>query len=307
MIISLNERFAIKQGFTDLCSATDAVCTQLHDDSHSFVWLDKRQETRLDIDDPIERLTYILRCYTLHPGQQPKTVLLAPGFVAATPKTYELFQQMTAARRSFQDKLVTLRKKLLGIKDSTLDNQFGNPSHERPAVIDDFLKEIGLDHLHFKHVYRCPPMLEAAPKQLAWTWAHTNSIKKISTTQARALLERRNKNGRLDADLEKLSLLPSDVSLSLRQSLAPHLRINITEPSGSRVMLKGSLPVVFPRSGTELPIIRACKELSLGESATEEKKVRKDKKASDKPFIAAIRAYLNHADQEAFDKKYGII
>lgn len=304
MIITLNERYAIKQGFTDICHSVERLTEALRADKDTFVWIDKRQEPRLDIDDPVERLIYILNCYTLHPGQKPKTVLLCPGFVAASPEIFNLFEQMVLARKSFQEKLVTLRKKLLNINDPTLDNQFGNPSHSRPAIIDDFLKEIGLGHLHFKHVYRCPPLLQSAPKQLGWTWAHTHSIKRISQKQARSLLERRNRDGRLDSELEKLDLLPQDCALSLRQNLSPHLRINITHEDGSRSMLKGSLPVVFPRDGLLLPIVRACKELGIEEEGLEEKKARKDKKASDKPFIAAIRAYLSDKDQQWFDERY---
>lgn len=307
MTISLNERYAIQQGFADICSATDRLSAALADDKTTFVWLDQRQEPRLDIDDPIERLIYILSCYSLHPGQKPKTVLLCPGFVAASPATYALFQKMIAARHSFQENMVGLRKKLLGINDATLDNQFGNPSHERPGIIDDFLKDIGLDHLHFKHVYRCPPLLDQAPKQLGWTWAHTQSIKRLSQQQAQALLERRNRDGRFDADLEKLSLLRPDVSLSLRQNLAPHLRVNITLTSGKRMMQKGSLPIVFPRQD-DLPVIRPCKDAgALSDEQPQEKKVRRDKKVSEKPFIAAIRAYLSEEDQQEFDAKYGII
>lgn len=305
MTITLNERYAIKQGFADICTAVEELSNALKTDVDTFVWLDKRQELRLDIEDPIERLIYVLGCYTLHPGQKPKTVLLCPGFVAASPHVYAFFEKMIVAKKAFQEKLVTLRKKLLNITDATLDNQFGNPSHERPAIIDDFLKEIGLDHLHFKHVYRCPPLLPHAPKQLGWTWAHTQSIKSISQKQARSILERRNRDGRLDGELEKLALLPPEAKLSLRQNLAPHLRINITHDGGSRTMLKGSLPVVFPRNGQDLPIIRSCKELSLEDAAGEEKKARKDKKASEKAFIPAIRAFLSDEDQKKFDEKYG--
>jgi hypothetical protein len=133
------------------------------------------------------------------------------------------------------------------------------------------------------------PLLTEPPSQLGWTWAHTQSIKTISTTQAIALLERKNQTGKFNADIEKILLLNKDSTLSIRQKLAPHLRINIVSENGTRSMVKGTLPIVFPRSNN-LPIIRPAREPTILETP---KTARKDKKIEDDAFIPAIRAYLN--------------
>ena len=182
--------------------------------------------------------------------------------------------------------MVSLRKALLQIEESTIDNQFGNPSHERPKIVHEFLKKIGLSHLHFKHAYRCLPVLERTPSQLSWTWAHTESIKKISKDQAIIILEKRNKNNRYDEDIQKVTNLSNEKTLTLRQKLAPHLRVNVSYTLGKRSMLKGTMPVVFPR-GEKLPQIKPAKLIT----EYKERARRKDKKTSDEALVPAIRLF----------------
>jgi hypothetical protein len=312
--MNLDDRYLIQQLFQSVTLATKALCQALREENErpegSFIWLDLNAEKRIDISDPIERLCLILNLYTLHESQKPKTVLVCPGFVAATPKVFQLFEEMNQARKAFQEKMVVVRKALLGIKDSTIDNQFGNPTHDRPQLVDSFLKDIKLDHLHFKHVYRCAPMLTIQPAQLGWTWALTQSIKKITREQALELVGRRNSKGQFDRDLEKLTLLPHKTPLSLRQDLAPHLRINWTDYSGKRKMLKGTLPVVFPKRDI-LPILRPARPLEdrlISEDSEQiekpEKTFRKDRTIGESPFIACIRAFLEKNQEKAFYAKY---
>lgn len=287
--MSVEQKILIKSLFNHILIATEKVCLLLAYDSEYFLWLDDRAEERLSIRNPIDRFHYVLQLFTLHPEQKAKTVLFCPGFIAASPALYEAILELNQAKQNFQMKMVELRKNLLKIKEATLDNQFGNPSHERPQIIHQFLVDIELEHLHFKHVYRCLPTLDFEPVQLGWTWAHTQSIKTITAAQAIALLQRRNKEGRFDSDIEKITKLPEKTTLSIRQKLAPHLRINVVNEQGHRSMLKGTLPIVFQR-GKKLPLIRPAREPSLQEQNT--RTIRKDKKIQDEPFIPAIRAYI---------------
>lgn len=310
--MNLNDRYVIQSLFQRVKESAQLLCHALQEESanptpdSSFVWLDLESEKRIDIADPVERLCFILQLFTLHESQKPKTVLVCPGFVAASPRVYKLFENMNAARHEFQTKMVGLRKSLLGIKDSTIDNQFGNPTHERPQLIDDFLKEINLDHLHFKHVYRCCPMLETQPAQLGWTWALTQSIKKISREQAIELVDRRNRKNQFDQDLQKLRLLPARTPLSIRQELAPHLRINWTDHQGKRRMLKGTLPVVFLKAAS-LPTVRPARSIDLRTNIEQDaspKVFRKDRTIGDRAFIPCIRAYLEKNLEKEFYQQY---
>ncbi len=307
--MKLDDRYLIQQLFQSLVSETQLLCQTLRDDrDETFIWLDMEAEKRIDIDDPVERLCMVLSLYTLHESQKPKTVLVCPGYVAASPKVFAQFEKMNQARKAFQEKMVTVRKGLLGIKDSTIDNQFGNLTHERPKLVDEFLKDIKLDHLHFKHVYRCAPMLPSQPAQLGWTWALTQSIKKITREQAIELVQRRNAKGLFENDLQKLALLPPRTPLSLRQELAPHLRINWTDFQGHRKMLKGTLPVIFPK-GSTLPLIRPARPLeerlqAQNVEAQIVKTFRKDRTIGALPFIACIRAFLEKNQEQAFYLKY---
>ena len=307
--MKLDDRYLIQQLFQTLTTDTQTLCQALREDQeNTFIWLDQQAEKRIDIEDPVERLCMILSLYTLHESQKPKTVLVCPGFVAASPKVFALFEKMNKARKEFQEKMVAVRKMLLGIKDSTIDNQFGNPTHERPQLVDEFLKDIKLDHLHFKHVYRCAPILTSQPAQLGWTWALTQSIKNITREQAIELVQRRNTKRQFDEDFHKLSLLPPKTRLSLRQELAPHLRINWTDYSGKRQMLKGTLPVVFPK-GDALPLVRPARPLEerLAAQDSEEKTAkvfRKDRTIGEFPFIACIRAFLEKSQEQEFYVKY---
>jgi len=298
------DKYLLKKLFQDIEDKTNTLCTLLQHDQESFVWLDLKAESRINIEDPVERLCFILKLFTLHESQKPKTVLMCPGFVAASPAVWDAFLDMNHSRKEFQHHMVETRKNLLGIKDSTLDNQFGNPSHERPELVDKFLREIGLHHLHFKHVYRCAPTIDVAPIQLAWTWAHTQSIKRISLDQAIALVERKNKKGLLDKELQKLHTLSADTHLSIRQNLAPHLRINWTAQDGTRRMLKGTLPVIFPK-GSSLPIIRPVKKETDEDLVhTEPKTFRKDRTIGQNAFIPSIRAFIPKEQEVAFYEKY---
>lgn len=261
---------------------------QLRKTRNYFLWLDTNAESRVAIDDPIEKLCYITGLMTLHPHQKSKTVLVCPGFIAADPPLYDTICALNNAKKVFQNHMVTLRKDLLQIEESTLDNQFGNPSHERPRIIHNFLQKIQLEHLHFKHVYRCFPILETTPSQLSWTWAHTQSIKRLTHEQALDLLEKRNKNDRFSCEINMIKNLDKEKILTLRQKLKAHLRINVTYENKKRSMLKGTIPVVFP-NGEQLPRIKPAKPPEM----QKERARRRDKKASEEPLVGAIRLYVN--------------
>ncbi len=283
----LEHKQDIKQSYKDIEANLEKVCNELlHSTNHYFLWLDLRAESRIELNNPIERMIFVLRLVKLLENQQPKTVIACPGFLAVPPRLYDAITELNAAKQVFQNKMVSLRKELLKIKEATIDNQFGNPSHERPKIIDDFLRDIGLEKLHLKHVYRRLPTLEFTPSQLGWTWAHTQSIKTITKDQAIAILQKRNYEGRFNDYINQLKSLDENERLSIRQKLAPHLRINVVQPDGTRLMLKGTMPVVFP-IGKSLPIIRPAKEPKLVKRAS-----RKDKKIGDVPFIPEIRLYI---------------
>jgi hypothetical protein len=296
--MSVEQKMLIKNLFNKILVATEKVCLLLRYNDEYFLWLDDRAEQRLDLRNPIERFHYVLQLFTLHHQQKAKTVLFCPGFIAAPPPLYEAILELNAAKKTFQDSMVALRKELLKIKEATLDNQFGNPSHERPQIVHQFLVDIGLEHLHFKHVYRCLPVLDFTPAQLGWTWAHTQSIKTITQAQAIALLQKRNKEGRFDNDIEKINQLAPEVTLSIRQKLAPHLRINVVDREGHRSMLKGTLPIVFPRD-KELPLIRPAREPHQDQQP---RAVRKDRLVGNEPFIPAIRAHISKAKIKTEEK-----
>ncbi len=79
-------------------------------------------------------------------------------------------------------------------------------------------------------------------------------------------------------------------------------------------MLKGTLPVIFPK-GAALPIVRPARPLEdrLAEAAAlqeetdgpkTEKIFRKDRTIGDTPFIMCIRAYLEKNQEKSFYIKY---
>lgn len=279
----------------DIVDAYKAILSRLKELSFTlqqtknyFFWLDPRAEQRVSMENSLEKLLYIMNLMTLHTDQQSKTVILCPGFIAASDRVYTQILNLNGAKQTFQELMVSMRKKILQIQESTLDNQFGNPSHERPKAIQDFLQKIELEHLHFKHVYRCFPILERTPSQLSWTWAHTQSIKRITHIQAISLLEKRNKNERYSEEIDLIKSLPDDKVLTLRQKLKPHLRVNVTYPDKKRGMLKGTMPVVFP-IGLTLPKIKPAVPVE----EQKERAKRKDKRTAEEALIPAIRLYVN--------------
>lgn len=287
MIISECEK-SIIQSYQEIQFYLEKLSNHLRYTKNYFVWLDSETEKRVELTCPLERLTYITNLMTLHPEQQSKTVLLCPGFIAADPKVYDSICELNNAKKNFQHLMVAVRKDLLKIEESTLDNQFGNPSHERPKVIHHFLQKLKLEHLHFKHVYRCFPVLESTPTQLSWTWAHTQSIKKVTHQQALDILEKRNKNHKYQEAIDSILALDDDKKLTLRQKLKAHLRVNVSYADKKRSMLKGTMPIVFPM-GEQLPLIKPAKPVS----EQKERAKRRDKKTHDEPLVPAIRLFVN--------------
>jgi hypothetical protein len=284
----LEKEKEIVDAYKNILSRLKELSFTLEKTNNYFFWLDPRSEKRVLRNNPLEKLLYIMNLMTLHPNQQSKTVILCPGFIAASDRVYEQVLQLNGAKQHFQELMVAIRKHILHIQESTLDNQFGNPSHERPKAIQNFLQKIQLEHLHFKHVYRCFPVLERTPVQLSWTWAHTQSIKRISHEQAISLLERRNKNDRYDEQIQMIQELNKNKVLTLRQKLKPHLRVNVTYKEKDRGMLKGTMPIVFP-IGNTLPKIKPATPVE----EQKERARRRDKRTSEEAFIPAIRLFIN--------------
>lgn len=225
-------------------------------------------------------------------GQEGREILIGVGLIGASPDTLAQAEALNLAKKQFKLAIVTLKAQKLKLTDDWLREAFigffENNRHEFTATA---LRAAGLSRLHLKQCYRQIPVLNKRPTKVSWSWANTRSIKKISKTDAIALLNKKGNDLGIQKQIEKVLALPQGECIAIVQELAPHLRTNIIYPgageSVERIMMKGSLPLLYPAQlGEDLPMVIPPKQIKISE-----RQVRADLKIDPDVFLPAIRGH----------------
>lgn len=285
-------RIAVIDTFRSLADELNALQSCIHDDTGLPAWLEPLPYPALTHENIRQAACNLYAQNTYLDQQEGREILLGIGLIGASAKTLEQAQTLNLAKKQFKLAIQTLKAQKLTLTDDWLKEAFiglfETLRHEFTATA---LQGAGLSRLHLKQCYRQIPILSAMPIKVSWSWANTRSIKKISKTDAIALLNKKGNDLGIQQQIEKVQTLAANEQIAIVQALAPHLRTNIVLPgpgeSVERMMMKGSLPLLYPaQPGEKLPIVVPPKPVKTGERQT-----RADLKIDPEVFLPAIRGH----------------
>lgn len=294
-------RIDVLDSFSHLQSAIAELGQAMLADEGLPAWMDSQDEMlqhsrtndshRAHAIAAINQLEYV-------PSQQPREIIVTPGFIGASEHTLVLAKQVNTAKDKFKQSVLKLRQAKLSLKD--FESCEKTRQHVRQKHLSQALQKMGLSKLHLKQCYRKMPILSHAPIKISWTWAHTRSIKRVNTTQARTMLERKARDEGINFQLQKLASLPEQEMLAIVQELAPHLRANIVFSKDCgikpRLMVKGPMPIFFPADlSTQTPQFKPPKEKVQKD---ENRLIRNDVRLDPNPFLPAIRAHRYLSEEQ---------
>lgn len=279
--------------FRDVCDALRAASTLIHADSDLPGWM-KPLDTPILRDANIHlQSTRLLHQLEYLDEQEGREILLGVGVFAVRQATLDALHHLNTTKSAFKYAIQNLKSQAIKTDDQALSHAFrALLSKTRHDETHQSLDTTGMVRLHLKQCYRQIPLLEARPIKVSWCWANTRSIKRISTAQALALLEKKGNDAGILAQIDKVAALPSGTPIAIVQELAPHLRTNVLMPQGAqteRRMLKGSLPLFYVHEeGTDLPMIRLANDTRKQENRPR----RNDVKIDPTVYLPAIRGHL---------------
>lgn len=243
----------------------------------------------------LEQLEYI-------DGQQPREILVGAGIIAASAETILAIQRLNLDKKNFKQAMLKLKAAKIAPSHELLASSFEQILPTRDAGLATTLNRMGLARIHLKQCYRIVPNFNLRPNKIAWTWANTRSIKRISVATALEMLLKHTHDAGLERQIKLLQGLDINESLAVVQDLAPHLRANIVMPEGSgskRLMVKGPVPIFYlSTDNTELPDFTPA---GTKRGKNKERVIRKDVKINPEPFLPAIRAHRYYDPTTAAD------
>ncbi len=210
-------------------------------------------------------------------GQQPREILVGAGIIAASAETIEVLNQLNLAKNKFKQAMLNLKAAKIGL------------THE---LLAQNLSRMGMARVHLKQCYRKIPYYLQRPNKIAWTWANTRSIKKITIQEAEQLLLKHTRDAGIERQLRLLQGLDAGEKLAIVQELAPHLRANLVMPTSTgtkRVMVKGPVPIFYLQQDNQL--LPELTPPGIKRGKDKERVIRKDVKINPEPFLPAIRAH----------------
>ncbi|MFI4957256.1 MAG: DNA replication terminus site-binding family protein [Gammaproteobacteria bacterium] len=284
---------AVIDAFGAMCEALSAAEACIEADNHLPGWMQPLEAPPLRHDNIRKQSINLLNQLEYLEGQEGREILLGVGIFAASQKTIDHLHQLNQCKSQFKYAVQNLKCQAIDTDEEALFHAFqALLSQTRHSETEQTLTRSGLSRLHLKQCYRQIPILDARPLKVSWVWANTRSIKRISKTQAIALLNKKGDDPGIQAQIAKVAALPDKAEIAIVQTLAPHLRTNIVMSAGentARHMLKGSLPLFYVHEdGSDLPEIVAPKAVRKQEN----RPTRSDVKIDPEVFLPAIRGHL---------------
>lgn len=224
--------------------------------------------------------------------QQPREILVGAGLIAASNETILTLQELNTAKQKFKSAILKLKAAKISTSHELLAQNFESMLPQRDTTLANNLARMGLARIHLKQCYRKVPYFMLRPNKVAWTWANTRSIKKISVQEAEQMLVKQSRDSGIERQIKLLQGLSQHEKLAIIQDLAPHLRANIVLPDGSstkRVMVKGPVPIFYLRD-EDLPLPEFSPP-GIKRGKDKDRVIRKDVKINPEPFLPAIRAH----------------
>lgn len=239
-----------------------------------------------------EKACALLRQLEYLDQQQPREILVGAGLFAASASTLEALTALNTAKNNFKRAVLKLKAAKIATQDDYLTATFEKLLPQRDPSLATSLSRMGMARIHLKQCYRRVPFFLTRPSKVAWTWANTRSIKKITVQTAAELLHKQIHDAGLEQQIRSLQGLDQNEPLAIIQELAPHLRANIVfpDPAGNkRLMVKGPVPL-FYLYDEELPLPEFTPP-GMKKGKDKDRVIRKDVKINPEPFLPAIRAH----------------
>jgi hypothetical protein len=290
----------VLEAFSALQEAMQVLNTQvIHCDANLPVWFSPPPKMGFFPHlSEREKVCLYLNQFEYLETQLPKEILVGPGIVAASKDTLCAIENLNQCKQRFKKGMIAL-KEAHGSLRQIVDFQeaIDDFLNKRPSGVARNLQKMGLARLHLKQCYRIIPCFYQKPEKIAWTWANTRAIRRISVAEADLLLLKQGEEGRIVWQREKLAQLSHDEPLAIVQELAPHLRANIvfrdTDTAVStRKMVKGPVPFFYAEQKImqpePLPRFSPPREKKAKDK---ERPIRKDVKLDPNVFLPAIRAH----------------
>ncbi|MEY3182602.1 MAG: hypothetical protein RLZ35_587 [Pseudomonadota bacterium] len=291
---------AVLDAFADLQTAMQTLHHQVvHHDATLPIWFSP--PVQLGFFPQLserEKVCLYLHQFEYLDTQLPKEILVGPGIVAASESTLGAIEAVNHAKQQFKKEMIALKEAHGSLRQAVdFHAAFDDLLNKRPSAVARNLQKMGLSRLHLKQCYRIIPCFKQKPEKIAWTWANTRAIKRISVAEAQQLLLKQGEEGRIAWQREKLAQLSQDEPLAIVQELAPHLRANIVfrdQATGisSRKMVKGPVPFFYLEEDVNnpatLPLFVPPREKKSKDKARPR---RKDVKLDPNVFLPAIRAH----------------
>lgn len=224
--------------------------------------------------------------------QNPKEILVGAGLIAASLETISTIQALNIAKQNFKTAILRLKAAKITTNYAFLAENFEKMLAQRDTNLAVNLTRLGLARLHLKQCYRKVPFFLNRPNKVAWTWANTRSIKRISIPQALQMLTKSAQDEGIKRQIKLLQNLQPNEKLAIVQDLAPHLRANIVFPDGNsnkRIMVKGPVPIFYVDENNQgLPEFTPP---GIKRGRDKDRVTRRDVKINPEPFLPAIRAH----------------
>ncbi len=222
-------------------------------------------------------------------SQLPREILISAGIMAGSAETIETLYALNNAKDQFKAAMLQLKAAKISPSHELLAEKFETLLPQRDQQLADKLARMGLARLHLKQCYRRIPILTRRPRKVSWTWANTRAIKKITVQDADKMLAKNAADPGIERQLNLLQGLDPKENLAIVQELAPHLRANIVLHDGSRVMVKGPVPIFYlTEDNLGLPEYTPPGDKK---GKNKDRVIRKDLKINPTPFLPAIRAH----------------
>lgn len=271
-------------------TATEQICLA---DQHLPAWFQAPEKLGLSSSSSVRQQACILLGQLEYLNdQQPREILVGAGIIAASTATLEAIENLNKAKNAFKQAMLRLKAAKVSPNHELLAQNFEALLQQRDASIASSLARMGLARVHLKQCYRKIPYFKQRPSKIAWTWANTRSIKKISVSEALELLQKHTHDSGIERQIKLLQGLDKNEKLAVVQELAPHLRANIVMPSSDgnqRIMVKGPVPIFYLDSTADpLPDFTPP---GTKRGKDQNRVVRKDVKINPEPFLPAIRAH----------------
>ena len=245
-----------------------------------------------------EKVCLYLHQFEYLETQSPKEILVGPGIVAASKDTLHAIENLNQCKQRFKKEMVALKEAHGSLRQVVdLQEAMDELLNKRPSGVARNLQKMGLARLHLKQCYRIIPCFYQKPEKIAWTWANTRAIRRITVAQADQLLLKQGEDGRIAWQREKLAQLPHDEPLAIVQELAPHLRANIVfrdnaAAASTRKMVKGPVPFFYAEENIAQPgPLPRFSPPGEKKAKDKERPTRKDVKLDPNVFLPAIRAH----------------